>query len=554
MKSKIYYLLFAISLLSACNSDLMNPIPLIEINPGFKSPGYQQVELVSLNNSENYSINYKRVYGISRELTMSLAEDPTVLNDYNTTNGTDYKLLTSDYYSAPSSVTFDVKSNSVDFDVEIESNKIFDMAGSIEEASKYVIPLKATTNETKGVDVVEEDNYILLHVNMLSSTVTVADQTPVSLAFTKDSEIKETYSIEGVLNFNNIDPTTISLIVDETDPLAASDDYTLLPAENYTVNATQYNADENTVSIDGEINALGLSETQTYILPCRLQSSNPDCIIQQNEAIYYVINISDLKISITDASETEVFRIASGINTYNGSLNVTTNTIVSSDLSVNFSYDPTLIAAFNSANSKSYQTLPEGAISITNSKMASGTKSADIPYSIDLSGVAIDNNVQYLIPFVLNDADFEMGNMEGTNTIYIAITKSLEGVYNVNIIDQGRGRNVVNEIMPASKCQRAGDPAWDAVIANAQYVFGADGGYYSVLFSVTEEDMPGKENCKKIEIYTFLELLDFNGGTNAVSDNNSYFNTVTGEIYIDCNVYESWFNQTYKETYSFSLN
>ncbi len=554
MKSKIYYLLFAICMLSACNSDLMNPIPLIEINPGFKSPGYQQVELVSLNNSENYSINYKRVYGISRELTMSLAEDESVLNDYNTTNGTDYKLLTSDYYSAPSSVTFDVKSNSVDLDVEIESNKIFEMAGSVEEASKYVIPLKASTTETKGVDVVAEDNFILLHVNMIPSTATVAAQETVSLAFTKDSEIKETYSIEGVLNFSNIDPSTISLLVDENDPLAASDDYTLLPADNYTVASTQYNADENKVIIEGEISALGLSETQTYILPCRLQSSNADCIIQQEEAVYYVINISDLKVSITDASTTETVKIASAINTFNGSLNVTTNTIVSSDLSINFSYDPSLIAAFNSANNKTYQTLPEGTVSITNSTMSSGTKSTDIPYSIDLSGVAIDNNVQYLVPFVLNDGDFEMGNMEGTNTIYIALTKSLEGTYNLNIIDQGRGRNVVNEIMPASKCQRAGDPAWDAVIANAQYVFGADGGYYSVLFSVTDEDMPGKENCKKIDIFTFLELLDFNGGTNKVSENNSYFNTVTGEIYIDCNVYESWFAQTYKETYSFTLN
>ena len=36
---KIYYLVVAVFLLAACGDELMNSIPLIEIDPGFSNPG-----------------------------------------------------------------------------------------------------------------------------------------------------------------------------------------------------------------------------------------------------------------------------------------------------------------------------------------------------------------------------------------------------------------------------------------------------------------------------------------------------------------------------------
>ena len=222
-------------------------------------------------------------------------------------------------------------------------------------------------------------------------------------------------------------------------------------------------------------------------------------------------------------------------------------------MSVHFNYDPALIASFNTKTGGNYLTLPEGAVNITEGKVAAGTKSADIQFSIDIESLPLSTTDHYLVPFVIAPEVLEMGAVSGPEVIYFDVTKSLVGTYSLEVIKNERVRNIGNTIWNASDCQRAGDAAWDAAIAQAQYGFGGDGDWYAVLFSVTDEDMPGKENCKKIEIYTFLELIESTGGSNNVTENHSYFNTVTGEVYIDCFVYESWFDASYKETYSFTL-
>nr|WP_321357662.1 DUF1735 domain-containing protein [uncultured Draconibacterium sp.] len=549
---KIYYLLLMVFVFGACNEELMNSIPLVEINPGFSSPGFNDVSLVSLNESKSYDVVYKRVYGISRELTMDLTVDVGVLDVYNQENGTNLKLLSEEFYTIPTSISFGEKEKTTTFSITLFPKKIYEKAGSVEEASTYVIPIKASTPEKEGVDYVESENILLLHVNMLASTITVEPQDPINLYFAKGSEIKESFSIEGTLNFESANEVAVSVVVDDQAVLLNSGDYTLLPEANYSFSAGMVN-DYGFVVIPGEINALGLSDTLTYLLPCLLNSTNPDYVIEQDQPVYYVVNISDLKISITNGSETAPVPVSSSISTLSGAINVAANTLASTDLSINFNYDPSLITAFNTLNGENYQTLPEGVVSITNGKIDKNTKSVDIQYSIDLSDLALSTTDHYLVPLVIAPEDFEIGSLDGSSVIYLDVTKSLVGTYDLNIIKNERTRNIGNTIWLASECQRAGDENWDAAIAQAQYGFGGDGDWYAVLFSVTDEDMPGKENCKKIEMYSFLELIESTGGTNNVTQNQSYFNTATGEVYIDCFVYESWFETSYKETYSFTL-
>ena len=549
---KIYYLLLMVFVFGACNEELMNSIPLVEINPGFSSPGFNDVSLVSLNESKSYDVVYKRVYGISRELTMDLSVDAGVLDIYNQENGTNLKLLPEEFYTIPTSISFGEKEKATTFSITLFPKKIYEKAGSVEEASTYVIPIKASTLEKEGVDFNESENILLLHVNMLASTITVEPQDPINLYFAKGSEIKESFSIEGTPNFESANGVAVSVVVNDQAELLSSGDYTLLPEANYSFSAGMIN-DYGFVVIPGEISALGLSDTLTYLLPCLLNSNNPDYVIEQDQPVYYVVNISDLKISITNGSETAPVPVSSSISSLNGAISVVANTLASTDLSINFNYDPSLITAFNTLNGVNYQTLPDGAVSITNGKINRNTKSADIQYSIDLSDLSLSTTDHYLVPLVIVPEDFEMGSLEGSSVIYLDVTKTLVGTYDLNIIKNERARNIGNTIWLASECQRAGDGNWDAAIAQAQYGFAGDGDWYAVLFSVTDEDMPGKENCKKIEIFTFLELIESTGGTNNVTQNQSYFNTVTGEVYIDCFVYESWFETSYKETYSFTL-
>lgn len=549
MKMKHYFLAILALLMSACG-DLMNPIPTIDINPAFSNSGFTNATIVSQNESDTYKMTYARVNGISRELTMNLTVDENALSKYNQENNTDYKLLPSDCYTMPTNAKFEVKSKNANFDITIYSKKLYEAAGSIDAASKYVLPLKGITDEKDGVDANENKNTVLLHINMLASTVTPdIPESPVNLYFAKGSEAQEEITIEAALNFTGIDANLISVKVDDKAPLLESGEYSLLPAANYSFGKATV-ASDGGISIKGKINAIGLSDENKYILPCYFYSSDPKYAIKQDSPIYYSVNVADLEVSITDASATKAKEAYSSIASISGSVNVTINTMIGSDLSINFSYDPSLISAFNTKNNQNYLTLPEGSVEITNGKIEAGNKAINIPYKLDISKLTLADGKHYLVPLVIQEEDLEMGAVTGSKVIYLDVTKTLVGEYNREVIVNQRTRNVGNTIWEASKCQRAGDAAWDAVIATAQYGFGGDGDWYAVLFSVTGEDMTGMANCKKIKILTFLELIE-GEGSNKVTENKSYFNTVTGEVYIDCYVYESWFAKSYKETYSF---
>lgn len=540
----------ASGMLSGCADDLMNPIPTIEINPGFATPGFSDVTLVSLNETTVHKMVYSRVYGISRELTMTLTADEAALSAYNTANGTSYKLLPAEFYSMKDTVKFDVKSKNADFEVTIKSKQLYQTAGSISAASQYVLPIKAVTEEDY-VDTNEEVNVALLHINMLPVTVsTTIPEAPVGVFFLEESAIIETRAIDATLNFTGDLPDVISIAVDPSAPMLDQPGYRLLPESNYSFG--EVTREGNSLAANIRFNADGLTGEYTYLLPCRLQSSHADYVISQQEPVYFAVNITNVELTVAGANEFESVKAYSNLKPVNGVVKVSANITLPEAITINMKYDPSLIAKFNSNNNTNFKTLPESLNpKITNGKIAAGTKEIDIPYEIDVTKLAFGD--YYLVPLVLQTADLENGDVAGSEVVYLNVARSLVGEYTLEVITKGRNRNVVNTIFEATDCERAGGDAWNAAIAQSQFGFGGDGNYYAVLFSVTDKDMEGKPNCKQIEIYTFLELLVKTGGTNDVSNNRSYYNTVTGEIYIDCNLFENYFNATYKETYSFKV-
>lgn len=551
MKKKIYFLfLILLPLLGSSCGDVMNPTPLIDINPKFDNAGFISTTIISQNESDVYNVKYSRDYGISRELTMTLTVDETALAEYNQENGTDYKLLASEFYSMPSDVKFEVKSKDASFDVTIYSKKLFESAGSIESATKYVIPVKATTDVEKGVDAKQESNTILIHINMGASTITPSvPNDPINIYFVVDTDITEEVSLQGMMNFSGVDKSKISITIDENDPKLSSGDFELLPNTNYSFQTADVSG--SNISVSGAINSKDLQENVTYLLPCYFHSSDAKYVVNQSSAIYYQINISDLKISIKDADKGEPVAAYSSIATIEGNVEVSTNTmVIGEELIVNFTYEPTLIDQYNTDNNTAYLTLPDGVVEITNSSIQDGAKDAKVGYKIDISSLTLSDGKHYLVPLAIDKEALGLALVEGPDVIYLDVTKTLVGEYNLDVIVNQRTRNIQNTVWYAKDNQRG--EAWDEVANLAQYGFGGDGDYYAVLFSVTDEDMPDKANCKKIELFTFLELIVPYGGSNDVLNNKSYFNTVTGEIYIDCTVFESWFEENYKETYSFT--
>lgn len=544
----LFLIVFA-CIMAGCADDLKNPIPTVEINPGFATSGYAKISAVSQNETDTYKAVYSRQYGISRDLTMLLTVSEEVLNTFNAANGTSYKMLPAEYYTMPTSVKFDVKSKNADFEVVVKSKQLYKSAGSVQSASQYALPIRAIAENSDGVDENESANTVILHIDMAAATVTTTvPSAPVDLFFVEESTAKEIKTMEAGLNFTGIDASAISLTIDKNASLLSDPQYKLLPEANYSFGQVKLDGTKK-LTADIEFNAKNLKEGYTYVLPCYFKSSTVDYAVVQSEPVYYQLNITEVKLTIAGASEDETVGAYSSLKTVKGSVNVAANSVLPQELTINMAYDPSLIAAFNTNTKSNFSTLPEGTkIKITNGKINANSKDMNIQYEIDITNLKLGGD-HYLVPLVLQEDDLEVGSVEGPKVIYLDVAKNLIGTYDLTVITNERKRNITNRVFAAKDCQRG----WDDVQATAQYGFGGDGEWYAVLFSVTDEDMPGKPNCKKIEIYTFLELIVATGGSNDVKDNKSYFNTETGEIYIDCYVYESWFDNTYKETYSFKL-
>lgn len=91
---------------------------------------------------------------------------------------------------------------------------------------------------------------------------------------------------------------------------------------------------------NGKINADNLSEDNIYILPAKVQSSNPLYVIDQDEYVYIVVELTELRVTIVGASATAIFPAYTSRNSYSGSFVVELNSMLGDDLTVNFYYDP----------------------------------------------------------------------------------------------------------------------------------------------------------------------------------------------------------------------
>lgn len=538
------------------NDDFIDPSKTYgtarDMDPKFESNNLVDVTQISIYQSYEHSVTYKRTYGISRELEMNLNVDEKVLTNYNALFESQYKLLPAEYYDIPSSVAFGEKTASTKFVVTFYSEKLVKAVG-LEEASNYVLPIRGIPATDEGVVADSASNVVLLHVQMLRPVVTVQiPNAPGKLDFVMDSGFDEEVTLTTQLNFTGFDKSLLAVSGKQEDVdvynEANGTDYKLLPVANYQFSEMTVDK-QNLLTINGKINANGLDDTYHYILPCRLSSSV--YTIEQTAPVYFIVNITELFVSIANGGKV-VPNYSNSLKTLVSNITVNLNSIVGVDINTNFIYDPSLVAQYNSENGTSYNVLDASKVSINDAVIKAGTKSVNVPYTLNVEGLGVETH--YLLPFVLQTDDIDFGSVTGLTVIYIDYTKSLLGDYKLEKLETSRQRNVLSTIWPATQSTRGADPLWATAISKAQYGLGADGDYYAILFKVTDQDVDGKPGCKQIEIFTFLEAIEAFGGANKVSDNKSYYNSLTGEIRIDFLGYESWNSLEGREVYSFTLS
>lgn len=562
---KYYFIAYLLFTIYACdvsyNDDFIDSSKTygtaMDIDPGFQNSGFNNINQISIYQSYEHKVVYQRTYGISRELDIELSIDEKALNDYNSLYETSYKLLPDEYYDLPTNIQFAEKASKINFPVTFYPEKLVNKVG-LKEASNYVLPLCASPVETKGISADSTQNVTLLRVNMLEPIISVAiPSTITELEFIKDSGFDEEVRIESTLNFTGFKQSliTVSGTQDDVDDYnqANGSNYLLLPSSNYSFDDITIDNNYQQLIIDGKINANGLDESHEYLLPCYIGSSV--YTILQSKPIFYKIKITNLLLTVGNAGKVTPHYTSAATTT--GNITVSINSLISDDLSINFAYAPSLITTYNTENGTNYQTLPEQCtIHISEATIAGGSRSINVPFTINTSSLNLEDGVHYLVPFVLQEDDLELGSVNGSPVVYFDVTKTVLGTYSFNKISTQRERTCGNTIWKASESARKGDAIWDAAIDKAQYGFTVDMSWdkgYAMLFTITSTDMPGKADCKKIEVYTFLEST-IDGGSdgegNKITDNQSYYNTATGEIYIDFTFYESWCALEGRETYS----
>ena len=102
---RFFEILFSTALIGvmfACEAEL-SPIT-IKPDPVFDKTGLYTVNTISIYDEQETVVNISRIYGLSKELDLTIGVDETLLTEYNNLNGTNYQLMPAEYYDFPSAI------------------------------------------------------------------------------------------------------------------------------------------------------------------------------------------------------------------------------------------------------------------------------------------------------------------------------------------------------------------------------------------------------------------------------------------------------------------
>ena len=92
-------ILCATILVASCKFEL--PIPDVIPNPAFGVSGLQRIPTVTIYETTDVDIELSRTYGLSKEITLDLAVDESLVNEYNRLYSSSYKVMDAKYYEVP---------------------------------------------------------------------------------------------------------------------------------------------------------------------------------------------------------------------------------------------------------------------------------------------------------------------------------------------------------------------------------------------------------------------------------------------------------------------
>ena len=247
--------------------------------------------------------------------------------------------------------------------------------------------------------------------------------------------MEQKLELTGTANFTTLE--TAELTVDATQAMVDDynakngTDYELLPARFYTVDRGTF--DIETLSFRYEI-AFAASEAdpdKTFLLPLSIASSAYKVV--QGNMFYAKVNAQEIQLTVSD---TDRYAAATTLS-YEADIDVRLNGMLMDDIDVEFTYEPSLVAAYNSAHGKSYERFDPSKVKIDPVTLEAGRVKVTATAVADMSAEPFESGKEYLLPFVLNTSKLPQGTlMMSDDVVYLRLKRTLCGRWsNLNTSD-----------------------------------------------------------------------------------------------------------------------
>lgn len=527
---KILFSSAFIGMMFACEAEL-SPITIIP-DPVFDKTGLYTVNTISIYEEQETVVNISRIYGLSKELDLTIGVDETLLTEYNNLNGTNYQLMPAEYYDFPTTVKLNKTDKVVELPVVIKPKAL--VAKGFSTANNYVLPLSLNAS---SVEVEDKGSaaQVLLIPNIVEPTFTVkVPEVNFSLSFIRDVVFPQTVELEAISNFTTIDAGMVTYKADATAVEAYNEangvEYELLPSEYYQVQAGVLDPETMSYKTSITFNCAEMKSDNIFLLPLVMASDVYQ--VKQKEPVYVLVQLNTLKMWVAGADQIVVNK--SG----NGKFSVAMNAPIGNDQPVKLTADNSLVESYNAANNTSFIPFDPSKVSVSTEAITAGEKKVDVSYQVDLTSMPFDGSDSYLLALVLDESELFTGTQVENNVIYIQPFRTLAGDYDKEIWGEEKGNRVT-----APAIYLAGTNGWPASRNEKAQKYCINynqtwsGGV--IHFNILDEFVDGYPNRRKLG--DFIDRGEGNNGHgyDPVIDNGSWVDIKTGVVHFDLKVVDN---------------
>lgn len=514
--------------LYACEAGL--PPIVIHPDPVFDKNGIYRLNTISIYDEEETVITVSRVYGLSKEVEMSIGIDMALLDEYNKLNGTQYELMPAEYFTIPESVTLKSLSKTAELPVMICPKAMADKFG-LEKANNYAIPISILGSSFELDEKGAAAEVIILPQIVNPEVNVVLPDTDSRLNFIKGVALSQDIVLNSQVNFTTIDPSKATF---EADVQAVAEfnedngtDYKLLEPEYYTVKNGVFDEENMNYAVTVSFSCHNLPDEDMRILPLKMKSGIYG--VNQKKPIYILVHLNILKIWVAGSGNVMT------THTGKGAVTVELNAPIDQNQPVDFYVDNTKVGEYNAANGTGYSTLDPSCVSISATAIPAGEKSVRVSYTVDMKGMEYDSDELFLVPLVLSREGLYQGTEVEGDVIYICPDKSLEIPYIKTVWGEEKSNRKTKGAILHSNLRPSKNPAKQKYAINYNEVW-ADGLIY---FNILDESVPGYPERLKLGDFVDRPYDRADGYDKIIDNGNSYVDTETGIVHFDLKVMDN---------------